>query len=98
MEPDELDLVAVMEYYHDQWELKDSLFALANYYLSSIDLFGNDAARGLKKGDLEFISPHDITYSYNIGVTSEDPITASLLQARLNELDHNTSVEIVDDA
>jgi hypothetical protein len=27
---------------------------------------------------------------------SEDPITASLLQARLIELGHNTSVEIVD--
>jgi hypothetical protein len=29
-------------------------------------------------------------------VFSEDPITASLLQARLIELGHNTSVEIVD--
>ena len=42
MEPNELDLVAAMEYYHDWWELNDSLFALAYYYLSSIDLFGND--------------------------------------------------------
>ena len=98
MEPNELDLVAAMEYYHDQWEWNDSPFALAHYYLSSIDLFGNDDAGGLKMGDLEFIYSHDINYSYNIGVTSEDPITASLLQARLIELGHNTSVEIVDGA
>ena len=98
MEPHGLDLVSAMEYYHDQWELNGSLFALAHYYLSSIDLFGSDDARGLKMGDLEFISPHDITYGYNIGVTSEDPITVSLLQVRLIELGHNTSVEIVDDA
>ena len=98
MEPHGLDLVSAMEYYHDQWVLNDSLFALAHYYLSSIDLFGSDDAGGLKMDDLEFISPHDITYSYNIGVTSEDPITVSLLQVRLIELGHNTSVEIVDDA
>ena len=28
MKPDELDLVAAMEYYHDHWELSDSPFAL----------------------------------------------------------------------
>ena len=95
MEPNELDLVAAMEYYHDQWELNDSPFALAYDYLSSIDLFGKDDDEGLKMGDLEFMYSHDINYSYNIGVTSEDPITASLLQARLIELGHNTSVEIV---
>ena len=33
-----------------------------------------------------------------LGVLSEAPITASLLQARLVKLVHNTSVEIVDDA
>jgi len=31
-----------------------------------------------------------------LGVLSEDPIAASLLQARLIELGHSTSVEIVD--
>ena len=98
MEPNELDLVAAMEYYHDQWEFNDSPFALAYDYLSGIDLFGNDNEEGLKIGDLEFMCSHDINYSYNIGVTSEDPITASLLQARLIELGHNTSVEIVDGA
>ena len=35
-------------------------------------------------------------YSDNCGVFSEDPITASLLQVRLIELGHNTSVEIAD--
>ena len=98
MEPNELDLVAAMEYYHDQWEKNDSPFALAYDYLSGIDLFGNDNEEGLKIGDLEFMCSDDINFSYNIGVTSEDPISASLLQARLIELGHNTSVEIVDGA
>ena len=47
-------------------------------------------------GDLDFVAPGDSGYSYNCGVFSKDPITASLLQARLLELGHNTSVEIVD--
>ena len=95
MEPDELDLVAAMEYYHDQWAVIDSPFARAHEYLSKMDLFGKDNEKGLKIGDLDFVAPGGPGYSDNCGVFSEDPITASLLQARLIELGHNTSVEIV---
>ena len=95
MEPGELDLVAAMEYYHDQWAVIDSPFARAHEYLSKMDLFGKDNEKSLKIGDLDFVAPGGPGYSDNCGVFSEDPITASLLQARLIELGHNTSVEIV---
>ena len=96
MEPGELDLVAAMEYYHDQWAAIDSPFARAHEYLSNINLFGKDNEKGLKIGDLDFVAPGGPGYSDNCGVFSEDQITASLLQARLIELGHSTSVEIVD--
>ena len=95
MEPGELDLVAAMEYYHDRWAVIDSPFARAHEYLSKIDLFGKDNGKGLKIGDLDFVAPGGLGYSNHCGVFSEDPITASLLQARLIELGHNTSVEIL---
>ena len=47
-------------------------------------------------GDLDFVASGGPGYSDNCGVFSKDPITAILLQARLLELGHNTSVEIVD--
>ena len=96
MEPGELDLVAAMEYYHDQWAVIDSPFAHAHEYLSKMDLFEKDNENVLKIGDPDFVAPNGPGYSENCGVFSEDPITASLLQARLIELGHNTSVEIVD--
>ena len=96
MESDDLDLIAAMEYYHDQWAVIDSPFARAHEYLSNVNLFGKDNAKALKIGDLDFVAPGGPGYSDNCGVFSEDPITPSLLQARLIELGHNTSVEIVD--
>ena len=45
-------------------------------------------------GDLHF-RMGEVSCGDYLGVLSEDPITASLLQARLIELGHNTSVEIV---
>ena len=95
MEPGELDLVAAMEYYHDQQAVIDSPFVRAHEYLSKIDLFGKDNEKGLKIGDSDFVAPGGLGYSEHCGVCSGDPITASLLQARLIELGHNTSVEIV---
>ena len=95
MELGELDLVAAMEYYHDQWAAIDSPFALAHEYLSNVNLFGKDNEKGLKIVDLDFVAPGGSGYSDNCGVFSEDPISASLLQARLIELGHKTSVEIV---
>ena len=64
--------------------------------MSNVNLFGKDNEKGLKIGDLDFVAPGGPGYSDNFGVFSEDTITASLLQARLIELGHNTSVEIVD--
>ena len=69
--------------------------ARAYEYLSNVNLFGKDNEKGLKIGDLDFVAPGGPGYSDNCGVFSEDPITASLLQARLIELGYNTSVEIV---
>ena len=71
------------------------VFLPGHEYLSGIDLFSKDDTDGLKMSDLEFICPSDMYCGYNIGVTSEDPITASSLQARLIELGLNTFVEIV---
>ena len=66
------------------WAVIDSPFARAHEYLSKIDLFGKDNEKGLKIDDLNFIAPGGSGYSDNCGVFSEDPITASLLQARPN--------------
>ena len=96
MEPGELGLVSAMEYYHDQWAVIDSPFAHAHEYLSKMDLFEKDNENVLKIGDPDFVAPGGPGYSDNCGVFSEDPITASLVQARLIELGHNTPVEIVD--
>ena len=47
------------------------------------------------RGDPDFIMG-EVSCGDYLGVLSEDPITANLLQARLIELGNNTSVEIVD--
>ena len=48
-------------------------------------------------GDLDFNCPWDRFSGANLEVLSEDPLTASLLQARLIELGHNISVEITEE-
>ena len=96
MEAGELELIAAQEYYERAWKLQDSPFAKAHYYLKELNLFRRDNADGLKMGDLEFIFESVMHYGYTIGVKSEDPLTASLLQARLLELGQNTLVEMVE--
>ena len=49
------------------------------------------------QGDLDF-RMGEVSCGDYLGVLSEDPITASLLQARLIELGHKTSLQIVDNA
>ena len=49
----------------------------------------------LSLGNLDFMHEHEMENGYTVGVKSEDPLTASLLQARLIELGHNVAVEIV---
>ena len=77
-----------------QW---DSPNLQAYNYLFDLDLTGEEKGPGPLQGDLDF-RMGEVSCGDYLGVLSEDPITASLLQARLIELGHNTSVEIVDDA
>ena len=94
--PKELD-----EYYTDEqffyecWARRDSNNARVYNFLYDLDLFGSKDANGLRRGDLQFIDGYHPGNSY-LGVNSNDPVTASLLQARLQELGHKISVEIVD--
>jgi hypothetical protein len=97
VETDQLDEIAPFELYHRKWELTDSPFARANLYLRDLDLFNDSASNGELLGDLEFIDQHRMHHGYTLGVASEDPLTASLLQARLLELGKNISVKIVDE-
>jgi hypothetical protein len=62
---------------------------------ADLDLTGEGQGPGPLLGDLHF-RMGEVSCGDYLGVLSEDPITASLLQARLIELGHNTSVEIVD--
>ena len=89
-----LDHPADLSDYLDEWGRKDANKAKAYDYLYGLDLFGGDDENGLRLGDLNFI---DGCYPGNeyLAVTSHDPLSASLLQARLQELGHNISVEIV---
>nr|AOE06771.1 hypothetical protein [uncultured bacterium] len=75
-----------------QWESPN---AQAYYYLCDLDLTGEGQGPGPLLGDLQF-RMGEVSCGDYLGVLSEDPITASLLQARLIELGHSTPVEIVD--
>ena len=97
VETDQLDEIAPFELYHKKWELTASPFARAHLYLRDLDLFNDSANNGKLLGDLEFIDEHQMHMGYTLGVASEDPLTASLLQARLLELGKNISVKIVDE-
>ena len=89
-----LDQPADLYDYIYEWGRKDANKAEAYYYLYGLDLFGSDDENGLRLGDLNFIDGCHPGNEY-LAVTSHDPLSASLLQARLQELGHNISVEIV---
>jgi hypothetical protein len=93
--PNRLDAIADPMFYVDLWGQSESPHAKAYYYLHELDLTGENKGPGPLLGDLDF-RMGEVTCADYLGVLSEDPITASLLQARLIELGHNTSVEIVD--
>ena len=95
IEEDQLDDVAPFEMYEREWELNDSPFAKAYRYLRDLDLTNNNSVTGQRLGSLDFMHEHEMANGYTVGVKSEDPLTASLLQARLIELGRNVSVEIV---
>ena len=91
--PRMLDLPADLHDYIDEWGREDANKAKAYDYLYGLDLFGSDDENGLRLGDLNFIDGCHPGNDY-LAVTSHDPLSASLLQARLQELGHNISVEI----
>ena len=91
--PRMLEQEADMMYYIDEWGRNDANKAKAYWYLYDLDLFGSDQADGLRRGDLRFIDGCHPGNDY-LAVTSHDPLSASLLQARLLELGHDMSVEI----
>ena len=93
--PTQLDVIADTMFYVDQWGQWESPNAQAYYYLCDLDLTGEGQGPGPLLGDLQF-RMGEVSCGDYLGVLSEDPITASLLQARLIELGHSTSVEIVD--
>ena len=94
--PKELDeYYSDEQFFYDCWARKDSNNARVYHFLYDLDLFGSEDANGLRRGDLQFIDGYHPGNSY-LGVNSNDPITASLLQARLQELGHKISVEIVE--
>ena len=92
--PKMLDQSADLYDYIDEWGRKDANKAKAYDYLYGLDLFGSDDENGLRLGDLNFIDGCHPGNEY-LAVTSHDPLSASLLQARLQELGQNVSVEIM---
>ena len=93
--PRMLDQPADLYDYIDEWGRKDANKAKAYDYLYGLDLFGSNDENGLRLGDLNFIDGCHPGNDY-LAVTSHDPLSASLLQARLQELGQNISVEIVE--
>ena len=91
--PNMLDQEADPMFYIDEWAYSDSTCSKAYHYLYGLDLFGDDNEEGLRAGDITFMESPNPASSY-LGVVSHDPISASLLQGRLLELGHDTSVEI----
>lgn len=96
LDNDQLNQIAPADLYQHKWELNHSPFAKAYYYLRDLDLFNERLSDGELIGDLEFIHQHQMWHGYTVGVSSEDPITASLLQGRLIELNHKITVQMVD--
>ena len=91
--PTRLDTIAHPMFYVDLWGQLDSPNAQAYNYLFDLDLTGEEKGPGPLRGDLDF-RMGEVSCGDYLGVLSEDPITGSLLQARLIELGHNTSMEI----
>ena len=94
--PRMLDQIADPMDYVDDWGRIDSPKAQAYHYLEKLDLFGSDQLGGLRRGDLQFVDGACPGNDY-LAVVSDDPLSASLLQARLLELGQKTSVELIDE-
>jgi hypothetical protein len=93
--PRQLDNIADFDWYVDAWCRQGSCNAQAYHRLEHLDLFDYGSREGRLIGGLNFIDGCHPGSDY-LGVTADDPLSASLLQARLLELDQNIRVELVE--
>ena len=93
--PRDIDQPADWEFYLDSWARKDSSNARAYCLLEPLDLFDYDDKQGRYIGGLQFIDGCHPGNDY-LGVRSSDGLSASLLQARLLELNQNIAVQLVE--
>ena len=93
--PKQIDEIADPYFYLDGWCRHQCAGAQAYEFLDQLDLFSPKNKSGLRKGDLQFIDSYHPGNDY-LGVRSNDPLSASLLQARLLELNQKIAVEIVE--
>ena len=93
--PRDIDKPADWEFYLDSWARKDSPNARAYRLLEPLDLFDYDDKQGRFIGGLQFIDGCHPGNDY-LGVRSSDGLSASLLQARLLELNQNIAVRLVE--
>ena len=93
IKPKSFDQEADPMFYVDEWAYEDSSSAKAYHYLYGLDLFKGEEEEGLRAGDITFMESPNPASSY-VGVISHDPVSASLIQGRLQELGHDISVEL----
>jgi len=94
--PKQIDNIADPYFYLHSWCRHQSAGAQAHSFLNQLDLFSPKNTSGLRKGDLKFIDSYHPGNDY-LGVRSNDPLSASLLQARLLELNQKIEVKIVEE-
>ena len=93
--PRDIDQPADWGFYLDSWARKDSSNARAYHLLEPLDLFDYDDKQGRFIGGLQFIDGCHPGNDY-LGVRSSDGLSASLLQARLLELNQNIAVRLLE--
>ena len=93
--PRDIDKPADWEFYLDSWARKNSSNAKAYHLLEPLDLLEYDDQKGRFIGGLQFIDGYHPGNDY-LGVRSSDGLSASLLQARLLELNQNIAVRLVE--
>ena len=93
--PRDIDQPADSEFYLDLWARKDSSNARAYHLLECLDIFDYNDEQGHFIGGLQFIDGYHPGNDY-LGVRSSDGLSASLLQARLLELNQNIAVRLVE--
>ena len=92
--PKQIDKIADPYFYLDGWCRHQSAGAQACEFLDQLDFF-SPKKLGLRKRDLQLVDGYHPGNDY-LGVRSHDPLSASLLQARLLELNQKIAIEIVE--